>query len=85
MFHTLLKITAVTVGLTLSTSMAHAIPPPDALISIWQSALQVLGVASVFMAGAYFSVKQFFSAYFAGWHRSTFILAGLGLAMPFVL
>ena len=85
MFHTRLKITAITAGLMLSTSMVHAIPPPDALISIWQSALQMLGVASVFIAGAYFSVKQFFSAYFTGWHRSTFILAGLGLAIPFVL
>ncbi len=65
MFHTLLKITVLTFGLMLSTSAAHAIPPPDALISIWQSALQMLGVASVFMAGAYFSVKQFFSAYFS--------------------
>ncbi len=65
--------------------MAHAIPPPDALISIWQSALQMLGVASIFMAGVYFSLKQFFSVYFTGWHRSTFILAGLGLTVPFVL
>lgn len=85
MFHSRLKITAVTAGLLLSTSTAQAIPPPDALISIWQSALQMLGVASVFIAGAYFSVKQFFSAYFSGWQRSTFVLAGLGLVMPFVL
>ena len=65
--------------------MAHAIPPPDVLISIWQSALQMLGVASVFIAGAYFSVKQFFSAYFSSWQRSTFILAGFGFTMPVVL
>jgi len=85
MFHTRLKIIAVMAGLFLSTSAAHAIPPPDALISVWQSVLQMLGVASVFIVGAYFSVKQFFSAYFAGWTRSTFVLAGLGLVMPLVL
>jgi len=79
-----IKAATVIICLLLSTS-ASAIPPPDALISIWQSALQMLGVASVFIAGAYFSVKQFFSTYFASWSRATFLLAGAGLVMPFAL
>jgi putative SbcD/Mre11-related phosphoesterase len=33
----------------LITSSAHAIPPPEAIMSIWQSALQMLGVLSVFL------------------------------------
>ncbi len=64
---------------------ASAIPPPDALISIWQSALQMLGVASVFIAGAYFSIKQFFSVYFSSWNRYTLLTALLGFTVPFML
>ena len=54
---------------------AHAIPPPDAVISLWQSLLQFIGVASVFIGGAILSVRQFFSHYIVGWKRTAFYLS----------
>lgn len=51
---------------------AHAIPPPDAMISVWQSLLQFLGVASVFIGGAILSMRQFFGVYIVGWKRIAF-------------
>jgi rhodanese-related sulfurtransferase len=62
------------ITLLISTS-AHAIPPPDAVISIWQSLLQFLGVASVFIGGAIFSVRQFFGHYIVGWKRTAFYVS----------
>ena len=60
------------------TSSVSAIPPPDALASIWQSLLQIIGVASVFIAGAFYSLKQYLGA---SWKRAAFITLGLvGLA-----
>lgn len=61
------------------SSSAHAIPPPDAVISIWQSLLQFLGVASVFIGGAIFSMRQFFGHYIVGWKRIAFY-ASLAIA-----
>ncbi len=55
----------------ISTSCAQAIPPPEALLSVWQSALQMLGVASVFLVSAYFSARQFFSQ----WKKPILLLA----------
>jgi len=63
-------------ALLLTSLSAHAIPPPDALLSIWQSALQMLGMASVFLVGIYYSIKHFFSQYFSSWKK---LLLGLGL------
>jgi hypothetical protein len=80
----LLRIIGITLCLGSMTSVS-AIPPPDALISIWQSALQMFGVASVFIASAYFSIKQFFSAYFLNWGRYTLLIALLGLSVPIVI
>ncbi len=54
---------------------AQAIPPPDAVISIWQSLLQFLGVASVFVGGAILSMRQFFGMYIVGWKRIVFYLS----------
>lgn len=48
---------------------AYAIPPPDALMSLWQSALQFLGMISVVLAGAALTLKQFFAQYLVGWKR----------------
>ncbi|WP_020560899.1 rhodanese-like domain-containing protein [Thiofilum flexile] len=48
---------------------AHAIPPPDVLMSLWQSALQFIGMISVVLAGAALTLKQFFSHYLIGWKR----------------
>ena len=62
-------------GLLLASLPAHAIPPPDAVISLWQSMLQFLGVASVFIGGAIFSVRQFFGHYVIGWKRTAFYLS----------
>ncbi|PWQ96825.1 rhodanese-like domain-containing protein [Leucothrix arctica] len=62
-------------GLLLASLPAHAIPPPDAVISLWQSLLQFLGVASVFIGGAIFSVRQFFGHYIVGWKRTAFYLS----------
>ncbi|MCK5726851.1 MAG: rhodanese-like domain-containing protein [Thiotrichaceae bacterium] len=52
----------IIISLLLSNT-AHAIPPPDALISIWQSALQLLGVISVFLVGFYYALRQYLSAW----------------------
>lgn len=73
----------ILIGLStlLISASAHAIPPPDAVISIWQSLLQFLGVASVFIGGAIFSMRQFFGHYIVGWKRVAFYSA---LAIVFV-
>ena len=78
-----MKIKAMLLGLgTLLLSLpAHAIPPPDAVISIWQSLLQFLGVASVFIGAAILSVRQFFGVYIVGWKRVVFYIS---LAIVFV-
>jgi len=49
--------------LLMALAPAHAIPPPDVVASLWQSVLQMLGVASVFLAGAWVAARQFFSQY----------------------
>lgn len=43
----------------LFASPAFAIPPPDVVASLWQSVLQMIGVASVFLAGAWVAARQF--------------------------
>lgn len=74
-------ILALVIGLSLQP--AHAIPPPDALMSLWQSALQFLGMISVVLAGAVLTVRQFFAHYLIGWKRSAalsvLIISTLGL------
>lgn len=45
--------------LLLFASPAFAIPPPDVVASLWQSILQMLGVVSVFLAGAWIAARQF--------------------------
>lgn len=47
------------VVLLLSTSPAFAIPPPDVVASLWQAILQMIGIASVFLAGAWVAARQF--------------------------
>ena len=54
---------------------AHAIPPPEMVVSIWQSLLQFLGVASVFVGAAILSMRQFFGMYIVGWKRVVFYLS----------
>lgn len=44
--------------LLLLASPAFAIPPPDVVASLWQSILQMIGVASVFLAGAWVAARQ---------------------------
>ena len=48
-------------GLLFISGGAQAIPPPDVILSVWQSALQLLGVISVFLVGFYYSLKQYLS------------------------
>lgn len=50
-------------SILLISPVAQAIPPPDALISVWQSTLQLLGVISVFLVGFYYSLRQYLSAW----------------------
>lgn len=45
--------------LLLFTSPAFAIPPPDVVASLWQAILQMIGVVSVFLAGAWIAARQF--------------------------
>ncbi|HPY40114.1 MAG TPA: rhodanese-like domain-containing protein [Thiolinea sp.] len=47
--------------LLLLTSPAFAIPPPDVVASLWQAILQMIGIASVFLAGAWVAARQFLS------------------------
>ena len=72
-----MKIRSVLFGLSilLLSLPAQAIPPPEAVISIWQSLLQFLGVASVFVGGAILSMRQFFGMYIVGWRRAAFYIA----------
>jgi rhodanese-related sulfurtransferase len=58
--------------LLLSSGAAHAIPPPEVVVSLWQSVLQLLGIAAVFVGGALFTVRQFFAQYIVGWKRTLF-------------
>ena len=58
------------IGLFLISPLAYAIPPPDALISVWQSTLQLLGVISVFLVGFYYSLRHYLSA----WKKPIFAL-----------
>ncbi len=60
--------------LMLAAMPAYAIPPPDVVLSLWQSVLQLLGVVSVFLAGGFFAMRQFFSQYVVGWKRKLFYL-----------
>lgn len=46
-------------GLLVCTSPAFAIPPPDVVASLWQAILQMIGVVSVFLAGAWVAARQF--------------------------
>ncbi|HPE58921.1 MAG: rhodanese-like domain-containing protein [Thiothrix sp.] len=50
-------------ALLLSAMPAHAIPPPDVLVSVWQSVLQFLGMAAVFLAGTVFALRQWVAHY----------------------
>jgi rhodanese-related sulfurtransferase len=52
---------ALAILLILLTNPAWAIPPPDVLLSVWQSFLQVLGTVLALAAGAFFSLRQWFS------------------------
>ena len=69
------------------SSSAYALPPPDAVVSLWQSSLQFLGMVAVFFAGAALAVRQFFAQYIVGWKRKVLyaisalllILLALGL------
>ncbi len=56
------KTLFIILSLTMSASV-YAIPPPDALISVWQSTLQLLGLISVFLVGFYYSLRQYLSAW----------------------
>jgi rhodanese-related sulfurtransferase len=49
----------VCLALLLAASPAFAIPPPDVVASLWQSILQMIGVLSVFLAGAWVAARQF--------------------------
>lgn len=55
------------IGLFLISSPAYAIPPPDMLMSIWQSLLQVLGTITAFAAAGFFAVQHYFVQ--KGWSR----------------
>lgn len=50
-------------ALLLSASPAFAIPPPDVVASLWQAILQMIGVVSVFLAGAWVAARQFLNQY----------------------
>ena len=56
------KVIFIVLAILFSPSV-YAIPPPDALVSIWQSTLQLLGVVSVFLVGFYYSLRQYLSAW----------------------
>lgn len=66
--------------LILCTNPAWAIPPPDVLLSVWQSLLQVLGAMLAFAAGIFFSFRQWFSVRF-GSTKQLLIFIGLGLLL----
>lgn len=63
---------ALLVFLLLCSGAAHAIPPPDVVASLWQSLLQMLGMAAVFLGGVLLTVRQFFAQYLLGWKRTAF-------------
>ena len=69
------KSTLLGLSILLLSLPVYAIPPPDAVISIWQSLLQFMGVASVFIGGAILSLRQFFGIYIVGWKRVAFYLS----------
>ena len=69
------KILLAGLSLFLISLPAHAIPPPDVVISLWHTVLQFIGVASVFIGGAILSVRQFFGHYIIGWKRTVFYLS----------
>jgi rhodanese-related sulfurtransferase len=56
-----LNKTTLFFSLLFISSSARAIPPPDTILSVWQSVLQLLGVISVFLVGFYYSLKQYLS------------------------
>ena len=79
-----LKQTLFGLSIFLLSLPVHAIPPPEAVISLWQSLLQFLGVASVFIGAALLSMRQFFGMYIVGWKRVAFYLS-LGVIFAWLL
>ncbi|WP_020394804.1 rhodanese-like domain-containing protein [Thiolinea disciformis] len=63
--------------LCLISSSAYAIPPPDVLMSIWQSLLQVLGTITAFAAAGFLAVQHYFVQ--KGWSRRK-LLIGFGIS-----
>lgn len=57
----MLRKVLLSLSLLLFASPAFAIPPPDVVASLWQSILQMIGVASVFLAGVWVATRQFLS------------------------
>lgn len=51
--------------LLLYPQRAEAIPPPDLLISLWQSIMQVLGVFAAFFAAIFFGLSNYLFARFS--------------------
>ncbi|MGB1008709.1 MAG: rhodanese-like domain-containing protein [Thiolinea sp.] len=50
-------------------SPAYAIPPPDIIASVWQSVLQIIGVAAVFVTGAVYALRQWLEHYLGRWQK----------------
>lgn len=79
---TYLKISTIILLINVLLQPAYAIPPPDAIMSLWQSALQFLGMISVVLAGAALAIRQFWTTYLIGWKRylalATLIIGTLG-------
>ena len=71
---------ALGILLILVANPAWAIPPPDVLLSVWQSLLQVLGAVLAFTAGAFFSLRQWFNLH-VGSTKSLVILIGIGFLL----
>lgn len=68
-------ITLITL-LTTSSSV-HAIPPPDVVISLWQTLLQFFGMAAAFIATAWFAFRQTLNNYGITWKHITTGIVGL--------
>ena len=71
---------ALGILLILVTNPAWAIPPPDVLLSVWQSLLQVLGAVLALAVGTIFSLRQWFSVQ-AGTHRRIVLISLVSLLM----
>lgn len=72
----------LSVCLLVCASPALAIPPPDVVASLWQSILQMIGVASVFLAGMWVATRQFLTQHAPSLKRKrVFIPVLLGLLL----